>query len=128
MYSQDINCVGCKQDLRFISVTSVCIRYYIWLFCRPMQYYTRYADKKVMLYTRGSQQFLAPIDHLRPLYYILWTPQFNNMLLKLLNVDPPEVPWTPVGNPCFIPYTAYGCTVFFARTVPVRYYVVLYMR
>ena len=34
------------------------------------------------------------------LYYFLWTPQFNNLLVKLLNVDPPEVPWTLVGNPC----------------------------
>ena len=24
------------------------------------------------------------------------------MLLKLLNLDPPEVPWTPIGNPWII--------------------------
>ena len=33
------------------------------------------------------------VDSLRPLYYFLWTPQFNNMLLKLLNVDPG---WEPL--------------------------------
>ena len=51
---------------------------------------------RVMLYTRGSQPFLA----CGPLYYFLWTSQFTNILLKLLNVDPQEIPWTPVGNPC----------------------------
>ena len=47
--------------------------------------------------TRGSQPSLARGPPLRPLYYFLWTPQFNNMLLKLLNVYPLEVPWTPWG-------------------------------
>ena len=49
------------------------------------------------IYSRGSQPFLA-CGPLEALYYFLQTPQFNNMILKLLNVDPPAK-WTPVGNP-----------------------------